>query len=341
MISILIVSLFGLGVFSYLGRSSANLKSSDISNEVNASAELIQKFLRDDIEQVAYLNPACGSHAPSTGTVPCSDIVIRGGITPLPAVDKSGVELMTNFSIPANISSDPDNLTSTNDGLRLAIFDLRGVSNCPLDSRVSNNPPTGSDSTAEHLFVDCGCTHLHSNGIYLLIESINGKTYSNVLQATQLQNNCSLASPNNHFRVDHQSLSNRYNQIGGLGRSGFTSSARLYPIKLVEWAMGSNGLYRREIQPDASDALGAKPWVLMQANVDQIQFYPVTVTTTSAIEHQRTMQFAADATSDGIEDILGLSPRVFIKSSRKTSGRGQSEDFLRKEIKFYIQMRNI
>jgi type II secretory pathway pseudopilin PulG len=112
MIVLLLMSALGMGVMNFMRQNQANLKTSDISDEIRTAASSVNKLLKNDLSQVVYLNVSCADNQANTqSTVACSDIKIRSGITPLPGVDKTDVTALTSFGIPANLSADPATLT--------------------------------------------------------------------------------------------------------------------------------------------------------------------------------------------------------------------------------------
>ena len=87
----------------------------------------------------------------------------------------------------------------------------------------------------------------------------------------------------------------------------------------------------------------------IENDVENLQFYPVTLLTTGALEHQRTMQFTGVTPNNDISDIRGVSPRYIIKSrqadpSKRTyvnSITSASDSYPRREMKFYVNLKNI
>ncbi len=356
-IALLVMSGLGLMVANYMRKSSGNMTSTDVASDLASTGLLVQKMLSEDLKQVAFVNPSCDTNKAITSvTTLCSNVIVRGGITPLPGVELTAVNAMTSFGVPANISNSTASLTSSSDGLRLVLYDFTTPINCKLNSYASPNPSTtaGSATGAERFqTLREGCTgNLVVGKLYLIQESFSDNTtvYSNVFQITAVQDLGGSSTSSNQIQVDAASTGSSYNQVGGLGLSGFSSSARIYPIKLVEWAYENGGLYRREIQPSSGDLVGLGTWKLMQGGLDGIQFFPLTITTTSAIEHQRTMSYTADTSNDGIEDIRGVSPRFVLKSNRATTDGNtydnpltstvENDHFPRYESKFYVDVNN-
>jgi len=133
MIALLIMSSLGLGVANFMRRSTANLKSGSISDEMQTRATLVNKLLKNDISQAVYLNVSCaGNPANGSATVSCSDIKVRGGITPLPGMNKDDVNGLSGFGLPANLTANSSSLPEINDGIRILQFDLSSSYNCRL-----------------------------------------------------------------------------------------------------------------------------------------------------------------------------------------------------------------
>lgn len=175
--------------------------------------------------------------------------------------------------------------------------------------------------------------------------------YSNVFQITALTDLGGASTSPDQLQVDAQSSSSIFNQSGGLALSGFSSAARIFPIKLVEWAVQpGEGLYRREIIPTQSSLNGYGQWNLVQADVEGIQFFPITATTTSIVEHERTMQFTSDSSNNGIEDIVGVSVRMVVKAQKPATdgtlydnpltAAVENDPYPRQEQKFFVDMQN-
>jgi hypothetical protein len=153
------------------------------------------------------------------------------------------------------------------------------------------------------------------------------------------------------IQIDTSSSTSLYNQTGGLGLSGFTGEARIYPVKLVEWAVStSGGLYRREVKPTSADTTGFQSWTLMQSSVEGIQFTYVTAAGSSSWTHNRTLTWTSNSGNNGVEDIRGVTPWMVLKSSKPTPDQTtddnpltstvESDNYSRKDIKFFVSFRN-
>lgn len=362
-IALLIVSFLGIAMANYLRKSNVNMSSSDASSELHSHLSVLQKMLTEDIRQAAYINPSCATNpASSSATTSCSNLKIRGGIMPMPGTTASAIDELTNFDLPSNLEYSTSALSESSDALRLVVFNFSDSTNCRLNPYKTSNPSStsGTATGAERFWtLREGCsTILSTGGLYIIMEAFDDDStiYSNVFQVTALTDLGGTATSSDQLQIDAASTNNLYNQVGGLGLSGFTSNARIYPIKIIEWAFESGtglsgpGLYRREISPSSSDLQGYGTWNLVQSSMDGIQFFPVTMTSTSVVEHQRTMQFTSDTANNGIEDILGVSVRVVLKSSKATSTGGpydnpltstvEGDQYPRLETKFFINARN-
>ncbi|MBN8555779.1 MAG: hypothetical protein J0L93_10070 [Deltaproteobacteria bacterium] len=360
-ISLLLVSAFGLGIAGYMKKTNTTLRGADITDDLRTSLGLTQKRLMDDIKQTAKVYPSCSSNqASSAATAACTDLKIRGAFVPLPGTDKADVDAMTGFALPSNLSDSNSTLSKSTDSIILAQYDFSQTFDCRLNSSHTggSNPSTtsGTSTGAERLWASWDACHnkLSVGKLYVLLETFTASgvstSFGNVFQITSLTDAGTRPSTND-IQIDAASTNNLFNQQGGLGLSGFTSNARIYPIKLVEWTVASTGgLYRREIKPSSGDLSGYQAWVQVQANVEGIQFYPLTITTTSAVEHQRTMQFTSNANNNGVEDIRGISPWVVLKSNKASqdgttydnpqTASSENDAYPRKNAKFFVQMRN-
>jgi prepilin-type N-terminal cleavage/methylation domain-containing protein len=356
MIAMLCLGALGLGMTNYLRKNSRTMSNVDATADVQSTAAEVQKLFSKDIRQVAYIHPGCGG-APTGSTAACNTIPVKGGIVPIPGKNKTQVDALTNtLGVPSNISDTTSSLSVVSDAMRLALFDFTTPINCKLNHFRATNPSTtaGNGAGAERMWaLRSGCTgNLVVGGLYVLMESIGtapAVVYANVFQITAMTDLAGPATGPDQLQIDAASTS-IFNQTGGLGLSGFSASARIYPIKLVEWAHESTNLYRREIKPISTSANGYGSWNLLSENVEGLQFYPITVTTTSIVEHQRTMQFTADTDNNDVDDIRGVSPRIVIKSTRTSSDTAlydnpmtaevENDHYPRQEMKFYIDVQN-
>lgn len=360
-VSLLLVSAMGLGISNYLSKNTKNLSSSDTLRELDQDIRLVNRQLTEDIRQAVFINPSCLGNALSASTsINCSSIIIRGGVTPLPATNKYDLNTNSDFSLPSNLEDDVAQLTKETDAARLALFDFDDQFDCALYKDESVQPINPSQS-AEELYLDSDCLSKVSTGkIYIIVEPSpdNSTIYSNAFQIT------AITESSGYLTVETDSTANKYNQIGGLGLSGFTSQSRIFPIKLVEYAVDQTnlGLYRREISPTSQDLTGLGSWKVVNAKVEGIHFHPITVTSAGATEHNRSMILGADIdgngtiditdpeNNNGIEDIRGLSPRLVLRSTNETNSEVgtdnpmtsavESDHYGRRELKFFAGLKN-
>lgn len=359
MISLLIITLVGLSYTNYMKKNQTTIRQSDMEVALNNEAGLIEKLLNQDLSQVARVNPSCADNPLTTGTsTACSDIKIKSGYVPLPGTTKTAVNALTDFSLPTNLEADTASLTTDSDGLRIISFDFSTTMNCRLNNFRSTNPSqtAGSTAGAERLWpLRSGCeTNLAVGGLYLLMEqssSTGNPVFSNIFQITAMSDLGGGATSVDQLQVDVASENNLFNQIGGLGLSGFSNAARIFPVKMIEWVLEPGvGLYRREIKPSSTNTSGYGTWKLVSDLVETAQFYPVTVSTAASSEHQRTMQFSADSSHNGVEDIRGVTARLILKSKqRNTSGvtydnpitaTDENDNYPRQEVRFYVDFKN-
>jgi len=344
MIALLLVSSLALLMTNYFKKSSGNLSESDRANSLESEAQMTTKLLGDEIRQVVYLNPSCVGN-PMVGGVSlaCVNVIVRGGIIPLPGASQEDVNALTVFSSPANLVDDPATLTDDNDAVRLVLFD-EDV-DCSLDRAIVSNP----SDTSERLWVNpTACANeLKLGQLYVIMETVGAEVFSNLFQITAIDN---VASPS---QIDIASTASLFNHVGGLGIAGYSNVARIYSVKLVEYAAStaSQGLWRREIKPTGAALTGPGVWLPLQNKVENLQFMPLTVTTTGPISHNRTMQFTANTRNNGLEDLRGISPRVVLKSDRPeptatvydnpiTTSLVENDHFSRRELNFFISMFN-
>jgi len=365
MVSLLATSAMGVGMVNYLKKNNTNLRSSDMTEELRNAGQNAQLALTDDLTQVTFINPPCTNNAPTgvTPTIACASVKVRAGITPLPGKHKDNVSSMTDFQLPSNINYPANSITEINDSVRLVLYDFAQSFNCRLSARHGTANPS---ATVESLWVDPNCDlKLTIGKIYVLVQSWSSTTaYASVFQVTGLgtlqamagTGYQGLAGPTQEIQVDIASSNNRFNQVGGLGISGFTSEARIFPAKLVEWSVKTDGgLYRREVKPGTADTTGFQSWKLVQKQVESFHILPVTVTTAGATEHNRSMTFCTSADTDfancdGPEDIRGVNAHIIFKSSRATNDErtftnamqtsSTADKYPRLETKFFVAMRN-
>jgi hypothetical protein len=359
-IGMLLTSMLGLGVTQYMKKTNVTLRGTDISDDLRTSLNLVEKKLMDDIKQAAKVYPSCDTNqATSAATTTCSSLKIRGAFTPLPGVDQADVNALTTFALPANLTSAPSSLAKTSDALRIVQYDFSQTFDCRLNSSHTGgaNPSTtaGTASGAERMWASWDACHskLAVGKLYVLLQTFGPSSapvaFGNIFQITTLTD-AGVRPANNDIQIDLVSTSNLYNQPGGMGLSSYTSSARIYPVKLVEWAVGATGgLYRREIKPSSTDLTGYQAWTVIQGNVESLQFHTLTIGT-DVTEHIRTMQYTADANTNGIEDIRGVLPWIVIKSNKPSqdgttydnpqTASAENDLYQRKDVKFFIQMKN-
>lgn len=356
-IATLLMSSLGIGVTTYMKRQNLELRKSDLRDDVRTSGGVAAKLLIDDIKQAVFLNPSSTTNpASSSVTTPASAIQVRAGVTPIPGVSKEDVDAMTTLWLPSNITADASDLEKSSDAIRLVEYDYTGTWGCRLNPRHSGSNPSTSQ---ERLWIQRSSCLNASNEIriaqgkiYIIVESFGTAspvTYSNLFQITAPPTDLGVAA--DEILVEASSSSNLFNQNDGLGLSGFTNAARIYPVKLVEWAVGdSGGLYRREIKPTADDTSGYQSWTLMQANVESIQFNYITSNGVDAWTHSRTMTWTSDTHNDGVEDIQGVLPWFVIKSAKPNpdsvtddnplTALVESDHYSRKDFKFFVDFRN-
>jgi len=344
MISMLVISALGLGIAKYMKKSNSTLRSSDMTEELRSVSEQVQSLIATDLSQVAFVNPLCVGNSPTgvTPTINCSSVKIRGGITILPGTDKTDVHAMTSFGLPANYTSSAASLTKSTDSFRLVVYDQIDNFSC----RLGTADPS---LVAEQFSVDSACTpNLAVGKLYVVVQSFGTAgtvAYANLVQVTAINTGTHLISIST-------GSSNRYNQTGGIGISGFTQRAMIFPVKMVEWSIASDGVYRREISPSSSDLVGLGTWRQISPRVESMQAKPVTITSTVATEHNRTLSGldAADENMDGIEDLRGLQVDLILKSARvDTSGKtytnshnssATADTYPRQQTKFFTAMKN-
>ncbi len=345
MIALLLVSSLGLLLTNYIRTSNRKLAEGERTGILEEETQISSRVLSDDISQTVFLNPPCDDNEMSSSTtLDCAELVIRGGVTPLPGTSMEDVDAMVNFLVPSNLEDDPATLTDDNDAIRLVLYDED--IECGLDRSIENNP----SNSQERLWVDpTSCANEIEEGkLYILMESSGGVVFSSLFQVTDVDN---VANPN---EIEISSTGGSpFNVDGGLGIAGYSNGARIYSVKLVEYAVSSvdQGLWRREIKPEGtSDLFGYGEWILVQKKLESIQFSPVTVTSTGPVSHNRTMQFTANEQNDGLEDITGLSPRVVLKSDKADTEGGvydnpitsinEADSYPRRELNFFVALMN-
>jgi len=341
-IGMLIASLLVLGATKYFKSQATALQDSDADRQIDQEADLVAKRLSQIIQDAVFVNPPCdGNPASSASVLSCSVVKIRGGIVPLPGSEASDVMALNSFALPSNLTISPSELTKTNDALRVVKFDFDGAPfDCSLDRSVETNPSVDQ----EKLWVETSCaSKLTRNKLYVIAEQFSGVAYASVFQITNISGN----------EVSTSSSGNLFNQTGGLGRSGFTRAARLFPVRLEEYALDASALtvVKREISPGGVDQSGVGAWSSYVTGVETIQFWPVTIASTGSFQHQRTMSFSADPANNGVEDIRGVIPWFVLKGlveltdSSKSSDNPftsvvESDGVRRSERRFFVRMDN-
>ena len=341
-IAILIVSALGLSLSQYLRRNSEALLQSDRGRQIDQETDQVSNRLSRIFQDVAFLNPPCVDNpANSNSTINCSVIKVRGGITPLPAWEWSDLNAQSSFQPSANLTGDPASFENLNDAVRVIKYNFSGSSfDCSLDSSVAVNPSVSE----EKLWVDSSCASLlRRNQIYMLAEQFSGVAFSTLFQVTDISGN----------QIGTSSAGGPINQVGGLGLSGFTSAARVFPVRLEEYALkvDDSTLLRREVLPNETSRYGFGPWEVYLAGIESIQFWPVTVVASGPIQHQRSMSFSSDAANNGVEDIRGVIPWFVSKGSSESAGSNLSTDnpftaevetdgLQRSQRRFFVKMMN-
>lgn len=351
----LLLSTLGLGIANYLKNQRQQLSDSELKSGITSNSSLVSKTLARDIKQAVALKPSCDDT--SGVAADCDQIVVRGGITPLPSLDRDGVSALNFYGVPGNIGDAPNTLAD-NDAVRILLFDFEEEFDCPLDIEEEDNP----DPAVRSIYLDSTCQAAITNSnqgvgqLYIIVGLIGNTMYSNLFQVTGHNANVD----NYEIQYSTQAGANDFNQTPNLSASGFPNGARIFPVKLVEYALHSddNTLYRREISPQDGDMSGVGAWVAVQEDIENLQFWPLSIAanTGSVIEHQRSMQFSGittpdDPGNDGIEDIRGISPRFVMRSGTEYSSEAieidnpitsavESDGFDRKEVKFYVSLIN-
>jgi len=367
MIAIALLSFLGLEIAQYLKRQQATMLASESSEANLQRSEIVKQLFNGDLKNAVYIQPSCEENPGPNRDVdrPCAEIKIPSGFMIYPGAGYTELNGATDILPPDNLEANVEDLTYASDAIRFALYDFEGSFNCSLSKEESVNPSI-TDSVggeAERLWAGPECEDLIEEGhLYVLVEMFDEDPYSytaddyiqyaNVFQATDVS-----VDPGVEVQIDALSTENLFNQPGGLGLSGYSNYARIYPIKFVEWAYDdgsgdhAKGLYRREIIPTAQDPEGYQDWKLIDATVDGIQFYPVTIGSAGFTQHNRTMSFDdTDTANDGMEDIRGVTTRIVFKSPRaRTDGSTydnpltdtvESDAYPRLDTSFYVGLQN-
>jgi len=331
MIAVLLASFVAMMGINFLKANATRLADEQVSNQNTEATNLLQKQMLSDFKNLVALNPACDDNAPTTFIAgDCSDLKVRAGITPLPGATKEDLDNLDHFLPNSNATTD-QNISKTVDAVRIVTYDFDGSFNCRLNPRHRNTPnPSQSTSTGagdERLWAHPQCSSLLQIGrVYILSEEIDGVTYSNLFQVTALST-VNLSDSTQEIQVDARSNSNAWNQRFGLGAAGYSSAARIYPVKLIEWAVGAaGGLFRREISPAGEQLIGKGEWQLISDQVEGLQFYFLTGGGSNFVSHHRKLSFSSNTQNNGFEDIRGLTPHLVIKSSQSSRSSNRTYD---------------
>jgi len=366
MIALATISVLGIGLSKYIKQSQKAMRDSLPMSSASGTSTLIKKRLAQDLQEVAFLRPSCEEKpAPSVDVDrPCADIKVQSGFMIYPGASKTTMTSLTSLSQPDNLEADASSLDFESDAIRIALFDYNDSFNCSLKKGGTVNPSVEDEvGSGEILRAGPECEGLIQEGqVYAIVEMFDLDPYSpsaddlspyaNVFQVTDLE-----VEEDVEVRITALSTNNLFNQPGGLGLSGFSEYARIYPIKFVEWAVhdGSSGqsagLYRRELSPTAGQLSSFGEWTLIEPTIEAIQFYPATISVGSFTQHNRTMAFdATDSFNDGMEDIRGVGIRMIVKSSTPTSDATtydnpltaavEADQYPRSDSSFFIDFRN-
>lgn len=343
MIVALIVSALGLGLSIYLKRSSVQLRSNDQRESLRSQVQIAENLLKRELQQIVFINPACINNKPSglEPTADCAGIKVRSGFTPYPGHSKEEMDTRVDLSLSSNLEADPASLSFESDAARIVVYDFDGGYHCPLDENVANNPAPSSF----RIWASETCTGLELGRLYILTEEMNGQVFSNLFQITELTGGSGSA-----YRID-MNPGGLFNQSDPMSASLFSTKARIFPVKLVEYAIGNEGgLYRREIRPTSGNLSGYQEWTELLAEVEGLQFKMVTITTSEVHTHWRVMNFDNNDLNNGIEDIRGVSPRIVLKLNREDPNQQlydnpltsliENDHFPRQETNFYINFKN-
>ena len=351
MISLLIVSFLGLSYTYVMKKNQTAIRSSDNESSLSTELSLVRKTLEADLRQVAMVYPSCTGNpgTPATTTL-CTSIKVASGYMPLPGMELTDVSALSNFSVPAHYNATTSSLTKSSDALRIVVYNLSGAFNCRLNGYRSPNPST---TALERLWpLRQGCTgNLAVGGLYVAAEDMGTRVFSEIFQITALSDLGGVATSVDQLQVDANSASNNFNPVGGLGNSGFSNAARIFPVKMIEWAYQTGqGLFRRDIIPSQTNMTGYGTWRLISSSIEGIQFFPVTITATGAVQHNRTMQLTGDTANNGVEDIRGVNVRYVVKSSKANAddvtydnpitAAAENDHYPRQEALFYVDFPN-
>lgn len=355
MIAVTLLSAVAIYATRFLKQNNSTLSESDSFQELRTSYERIRGKIDADLKQAVALNPSCDDNqADAFLDGDCEELLVRGGVTPLPDADKDAISAMSSFAPPANLSDDPAGFTGSNDGIRILQYDFTGTFNCRLNPR---HTATANPSTSENaLFAHPQCSSLlEVGGAYIISEEIGGVVFSNVFQITAMSTS-TLIDGTSDIRVEFSAgLGNRWNQPDSLGEAGYSTLARIYPVKLVEYAIDADngGLYRREFTPSSGDFVGATDWALVEPNVESLQLtYILGNSTSGTAVSQRGIIFGADDWQDGLEDVFGVTPRLIMKSNHHSNNPDsvqtdnpltasvEADQLFRQDLSFYAPLRN-
>lgn len=353
MIAILLLSAITMGMAKYLKSNSASMSTSTLSEEMQSTLSRIRSKIDADIKQAVGLNPSCEDNAPSTfSSGDCSSIEVLGGIVPLPNSYQADVDGLTTMDSPANLTDSSSGFTNHSDALRILQYDFEGGFNCSLNSRHTSSANPSSSSQRFWAHPQCQSL-LEEGGLYIISEEIDDDEviYSNIFQITAITSQ-TLIDGTIDLQIDYSSSNNLWNQSTNFGDAGYSSRARIYRVKVVEYAVASEGgLWRREITPSTNDLSGYQSWELVEPGVESLQFAYTLGNASNRTAHSRSLSFTSDAWNNGLEDIFGVTPHFVLKSDKPTSDSSKTFDnpltsavetdsYPRKEAYFFVAMRN-
>lgn len=331
MVALLIVSALGISITQFMRKQSTSLKESTSSRSLERENALISTFLRNDIAQAVYLNPACDDSL-SGASMDCDLVPYRAGIMPIPGTSKESLNSISSYGLPSNLYD--SSFSYVSDALRILEYDFEGQFDCTLDRSIANNPPTSTESFT--VSADCA-SQLETGKIYVMVEEINSTLYSNVFQITDI------SGTDIEISSSATSDSPLFNQVGGLGDSGFSNEARIFPVRIVELAVSSSGgLYRRITSPSSSDSSGIGSWKAINDRVETVQYF---YTDDSSVEYYRALTSGVDPVT-----IRGVSPWFVTRASTTSrdsdlvdnpmTSAVENDKYERNQVRFFVAMHN-
>ncbi len=343
MITAFLVSSLALGLSIYMKRAGIELRSSDQSENLRIQSQAAELALKNDIRQIVFINPSCDSNAPAERDIgaSCSEIIIKAGVTPYPGESRQTINARFDLEISQNTSANRSDLNFLSDAVRLVLFDFSENYFCRLDSSTTANPSALQYS----MQAAASCPEFQLGGLYVLMEEMGGRVFSNLFQITDLAGGS--GSP---YSIS-TAFDGLYNQSAPLGASGFSNQAKIFPVYLVEYAVGSEGgLYRREIRPTASDRNGFGQWTLVHSLVEALQFSFVTLPEDGPRNYLRTLHFSGSSLDRQLSDLRGLNAHLVLKSEKshpkQTSSNNplteviENDGYARHDSHFFINFRN-